>query len=179
MDPRGQIGIAAFAEPAVSVDAASGVAAWFRRPVTSPGPEARAVSAAAAAEVPFWVAPSAFPSSRPFSNWFLAEPRLRASLGMAAPPKRSTTRMMATMSRSGPKMSASMRFSFTWVHVAVNWDPRLDPFPSRDIRTPRARPGIRSHPARRMPMTSAATLARPPTEPQRASWALVVARWCR
>ena len=69
------------------------------------------------------VAPSALPSSMPFSNWFLAEPRLRASLGMAAPPKRSTTRTMATMSRSGPKMSASMMFSFTWVQRAVNWVP--------------------------------------------------------
>jgi hypothetical protein len=30
---------------------------------------------------------------------------------------------MATMRRSGPKMSASMGFSFTRVHVAVNWAP--------------------------------------------------------
>src|ERR1700733_2544071 len=63
------------------------------------------------------------PSSMPFSNWFLAEPRLRANLGMAAPPKRSTTRTMATINRSGPKMSASIRISFTRVHVAVNGIP--------------------------------------------------------
>ena len=61
---------------------------------------------------------SAFPSSMPFSNWFLAEPRLRASLGMAAPPKRSTTRTMATMSRSGPKMSASMMIL---LHLGPQW----------------------------------------------------------
>src|SRR5580704_11129504 len=84
-----------------------------------------------AAEAPFWAAPSAFPSSSPFSNWFLAEPRLRASFGMAAPPKRRTTSTMATMSRSGPKISASMRFSFTRVHVAVNW------IQVRPIPTPR------------------------------------------
>ena len=58
--------------------------------------------------------------------------------------------------------------------------PRLDPFPPRGTRTARRRvPGVRSHPASRMPMTSAATLATPPTDPHRASCPFVVARWCR
>ena len=56
---------------------------------------------------------------------------------------------------------------------------RLDPFPPRSSLTPGCCGGIRSHPANRMPITSAATLARPPTDPQRANWPLVVARWCR
>src|SRR6202451_676271 len=45
------------------------------------------------------------PSFRPFSTSVFAEPRFRASFGMAAPPKMSTATTITTTNRSGPKIS--------------------------------------------------------------------------
>ena len=68
------------------------------------------------------VADAFLASPSPFSNSFLAEPRLRASLGMAAPPKRSTTTTMRTMITVGPRkclpacVSPSAWSTWRWAH---------------------------------------------------------------
>jgi predicted branched-subunit amino acid permease len=49
----------------------------------------------------------------PFSNSVLAEPKLRANFGIAAPPNISTATTMTTINRSGPKISPkNTAFSF-------------------------------------------------------------------
>src|ERR1019366_8191583 len=50
---------------------------------------------------------------KPFSNSVLADPRLRANFGIAAPPKTNTATTITTINRSGPKISPkNTTFSF-------------------------------------------------------------------
>ena len=63
--------------------------------------------AEAAAEESFLASPN------PFSNSFFAEPRLRASLGIAVPPNSRATTAMRTMNPSIPNISPTMMISLS------------------------------------------------------------------
>ena len=132
----------------------------------------RAVGRMPLAEVP--LAEAFLPSSRPFSNSFLAEPRFRANLGMAATSEEEhdeddghdqqvrteNVSEHVILLHPGPRGGAPVV--------------RLDPIRRRAAGTPNPAgtphpDSVRSHPASRMPITSAAMLARPPTDPHNAS----------
>ena len=124
MAPLGQIGIAPFGDAGGrSVDAASGVTAWFRSPVTSPGPEARGCRPPPKCPGAVLGGALGLPLLESLLELVLGGAEVAGELGDGRAAEEEHDENDGDDEQVGTEKSASMRFSFTRVHVAVNGTP--------------------------------------------------------